>query len=177
MVRPAFFLVLFYFVFAGIVFGNTFRPDSLFRDDGGEPIFLSDKIDQLPEFPGGDEGRIKFLINNIQYPKKARENWEQGTVYCTFVVEKDGSLTDIKILRGVSESLDKEVLRVLSLSPKWGPGVHEGENVRVQFNMPVKFTLAGKQPNKDKKSKKKSKYTNEPNVRDSTRNIWLVLAR
>ncbi|MBK6962864.1 MAG: energy transducer TonB [Bacteroidales bacterium] len=155
MVRQAFVLVMFILVFAGNACGNTFKPDSLFHHDGGEPIFLSDKIDQMPAFPGGDDGRIKFLINNVQYPQEACENGEQGTVYCSFVVEKDGSLTDIKILRGISESLDKEVLRVLSLSPKWNPGVLAGENVRVQFNMPLKFTLAGNQPKKDKKSKKK----------------------
>jgi TonB family protein len=155
MTKTAFIAVMVYFVFAGLVCGNTFKPDSLYHQDGGEPIFLSDKIDQMPEFPGGDDGRIKFLSSTVQYPKEARENGEQGTVYCTFVVEKDGSLTDIKILRGVSESLDKEVLRVLSLSPKWNPGVLAGENIRVQFNMPMKFTLVGNPQKKDKKSKKK----------------------
>ncbi len=142
-----------FYVFAGAVCGNTFKPDSLYHHNGEEPIFLSDKIDKMPEFPGGDQGRLQFLINNIKYPKEAREKGDQGTVYCTFVVEKDGSLTDFIILRGVSESLDKEVLRVLSLSPKWNPGVLAGENVRVQFNMPVKFTLVGNQSKKSKKSK------------------------
>jgi TonB family protein len=136
---------------------------------GESQFFYLTKSIRCRHFPGGDDGRIKFLINNVQYPQEASENGEQGTVYCSFVVEKDGSLTDIKILRGVSESLDKEVLRVLSLSPKWNPGVLAGENVRVQFNMPVKFTLVGNQPKKDKKSPK-----NQKSHQDSRTNLHKV---
>lgn len=108
--------------------------------DKGDKIY--DMVDEMPQFTGGDEARIFFLSNNIKYPHKARQKGISGTVYVTFVVEKDGSLSDPKILRGIGEGCDEEVIRVIKLMPKWIPGKQQGEAVRVQFNMPIKFTLA-----------------------------------
>jgi TonB family protein len=100
-------------------------------------------IEKQPEFPGGDEARVFFLQQNLQYPDAAKENGIQGKVYVTFVVETDGSLTDIRILRGIGGGCDEEVIRVMKLMPKWIPGTTKGIPVRVQFNLPMKFTLQG----------------------------------
>lgn len=108
--------------------------------DKGDKIF--DRVEEMPEFTGGDESRIIFLANNIKYPQQARQKRISGTVYVTFVVEKDGSLSNPKILRGIGEGCDEEVIRVVKLMPRWQPGKQQGEAVRVQFNMPVKFVLA-----------------------------------
>jgi len=100
-------------------------------------------VENSPAFPGGDGARMKFLQDNIKYPQMARESGIQGTVYVTFVVERNGSVTDVKILRGIGGGCDEEALRVVQNMPKWEPGKQRGKPVRVQFNMPIKFTLAG----------------------------------
>lgn len=100
-------------------------------------------VEESPSFPGGDEARIRFLQENIKYPQIARESSIQGTVYVTFVVEKNGNVTDVRILRGIGGGCDEEAVRVIKAMPKWNPGKQRGKPVRVQFNMPIKFTLAG----------------------------------
>jgi protein TonB len=100
-------------------------------------------VENAPAFPGGDMARMKFLQDNIKYPQMARESGIQGTVYVTFVVERNGSVTDVKILRGIGGGCDEEAVRVVQNMPKWEPGKQRGKPVRVQFNMPIKFTLAG----------------------------------
>ena len=98
-------------------------------------------VETMPEFPGGEEARIKYMSKNIKYPKDAYEKGAQGTVYVSFVVEKDGSIGEAKVLRGVGKSCDQEALRVVKGMPKWTPGKQSGKPVRVQFNMPVQFKL------------------------------------
>lgn len=100
-------------------------------------------VEENPMYPGGDEARMKFLQDNIKYPQMARESGIQGPVYVTFVVEANGSITNIKILRGIGGGCDEEAIRVVNIMPKWVPGKQRGKNVRVQFNMPIKFVLAG----------------------------------
>ncbi len=100
-------------------------------------------VEESPSFPGGDEARIRFLQQNIKYPQMARESSIQGTVFVTFVVERDGSVTDVRVLRGIGGGCDEEAIRVIKAMPKWQPGKQRGKPVRVQFNMPIKFTLAG----------------------------------
>lgn len=100
-------------------------------------------VEEAPSYPGGDEARIKFLQENIKYPQMARESGISGTVYVTFVVERDGSVTDVKVMRGIGGGCDEEAIRVIKAMPKWNPGKQRGKPVRVQFNMPIKFTLAG----------------------------------
>ncbi len=100
-------------------------------------------VENAPAFPGGDNARMKFLQDNIKYPAMARESGIQGTVYVTFVVERSGAVTDVKILRGIGGGCDEEAVRVVKNMPKWEPGKQRGKPVRVQFNMPIKFTLAG----------------------------------
>jgi periplasmic protein TonB len=100
-------------------------------------------VEEAPSYPGGDESRIRFLQENIKYPQMARESGIQGTVYVTFVVEKSGRVTDVKVLRGIGGGCDEEAIRVIQAMPPWNAGKQRGKPVRVQFNMPIKFTLAG----------------------------------
>jgi protein TonB len=95
----------------------------------------------MPSFPGGDDARIKFLIYNIIYPQYAKEHGIQGTVYINFIVNTDGSVTDVNILRGIGGGCDEEAVRIVKQMPKWSPAYQSGKPVRVLFNMPVRFTL------------------------------------
>jgi TonB family protein len=99
-------------------------------------------VETSPSFPGGDEARIRFLTNNIRYPQEARDAGISGTVYITFVVERDGSTSDVRVLRGIGGGCDEEAVRVIKMMPEWSPGKQRGKPVRVQFNMPIKFSLA-----------------------------------
>ena len=98
-------------------------------------------VEEQPGYPGGDEARIKYLQENIKYPEEAKELGVQGKVFVTFVVEVDGSITDVRVLRGIGSGCDEEAIRVVKSMPKWVPGKQRGVPVRVQFNLPIKFTL------------------------------------
>jgi len=98
-------------------------------------------VEIQPEYPGGEAGLAKFLQKNIRYPSIAKENNIQGKVYIQFVVERDGSLTDIKVIREPGSGTGDEAVRVLKISPHWKPGVQNGKPVRVQFTLPVNFSL------------------------------------
>jgi protein TonB len=98
-------------------------------------------VEENPEYPGGEEARIKFLKDNIEYPRIARDAGLEGKVWVGFVVEADGRITNVKILRGRAQSLDDEALRVAKLMPKWKPGKQRTKAVRVQYQMPITFTL------------------------------------
>lgn len=99
--------------------------------------------EEQPEFPGGEEALMSFLANNIKYPLAARENGIQGTVHITFVIEPNGELSNISVLRGIGGGCDEEAIRVIRLMPAWKPGIQRGKPVRVQFNLPVRFILQG----------------------------------
>ncbi|NQU33747.1 MAG: TonB family protein [Bacteroidetes bacterium] len=98
-------------------------------------------VEEMPEFPGGMNKLMTFLGKNISYPMEAKKNKEQGRVFINFVVEKDGNISNAKVMRGVSPSLNAEALRVINLMPKWKPGTQRGKPVRVSYNIPVKFTI------------------------------------
>ena len=98
-------------------------------------------VENKPEFPGGDAAMMKYLSENIKYPVIAQENGIQGRVICQFVVNKDGSIVDINVVRSVDPSLDKEAIRVIKSMPKWKPGMQRGKPVRVKFTLPVSFRL------------------------------------
>jgi protein TonB len=102
-------------------------------------IFTS--VEVTPEFPGGIEKFYAYLGKAINYPAVARENNVSGRVIVTFVVERDGSLTDVKALRGPGSGLEEEAVRAVKKSPKWRPGKQNGREVRVQYTVPVVFTL------------------------------------
>jgi protein TonB len=103
-----------------------------------EPFLL---VEEMPQFPGGDEALLKFLSQNLHYPAEAKETNITGTVYIYFVVEPDGSISSLKVKRGIGAGCDEEALRVVRLMPVWSPGKQRGMPVRVQFTLPVKFTL------------------------------------
>jgi TonB family protein len=108
-------------------------------DTTKETIFA--KVDVQPQFPGGLEAFGVFLGNNIKYPADDAKNKVQGRVICKFVVEKNGQLTNIEVLRTPTEAMGKEAVRVLSLSPKWTPGQQGGRLVRVVYTVPISFSL------------------------------------
>lgn len=101
-----------------------------------------DYVEQMPEFPGGQSAMMQFLSKNIQYPQQAKEAAIQGKVFAEFVVDNNGELHDIKILRGIGYGCDQEVIRVLKLMPKWKSGRMNGKAVSVRFRLPVNFKLA-----------------------------------
>lgn len=100
-----------------------------------------DIVEQQPLFPGGQSALMQFLHDNIKYPVVAQENGVQGRVTVQFVVEKDGSITDVHVLRGVDPSLDREAVRVVKSMPRWTPGKQNGTTVRVNYRLPVLFRL------------------------------------
>ena len=108
-------------------------------DDEERDIFTV--VEDAPQFPGGEDVRIKFLQENLRYPQEAKKLGVQGTVLLTFVVEKDGRITDIRVLRGIGSGCDEEAIRVVRDMPKWIPAKQRGRAVPVQFNMPIRFTL------------------------------------
>ena len=102
-----------------------------------------DVVEVLPQFPGGQDKFNNYLSKNIRYPAADRENNVQGKAVMTFVVEKDGSLTDIKTVRSPTQAMADEATRVLKASPKWKPGIQNGRPVRAQYTIPISFTLSG----------------------------------
>jgi len=98
-------------------------------------------VEEQAQFPGGEEARLSFLQTNLRYPAKARAAGIQGIVFVSFVVEKDGSITNPHILRGIGHGCDEEVIRIVEAMPNWIPARHRGQAVRVQFTMPVRFVL------------------------------------
>lgn len=109
------------------------------QEEVTEEIFVV--VEEQPEFPGGNAAMMKFLSDNIRYPVIAQENGIQGRVICNFVVERDGSITDVQVVRGVDPSLDREAIRVIQQMPRWKPGKQRGSAVRVRFTLPVVFRL------------------------------------
>jgi len=109
------------------------------EEEEAQQIFVI--VEKQPEFPGGSAAMMSFLSNNIKYPVVAQENGIFGRVTCSFVVNIDGSIVDIEVIRGVDPSLDKEAMRVISTMPRWTPGEQRGRPVRVRFTLPVQFRL------------------------------------
>jgi len=109
------------------------------NDYSKDKIFTA--VEKAPEFVGGLNGFYSYLAHTIRYPADARDHNTQGRVIVTMVVEKDGSLSDIKIVRSVSASIDQEALRAISASPKWSPGMQNGKAVRCQYTVPIAFAL------------------------------------
>lgn len=98
-------------------------------------------VEKMPTFPGGEAELFKWLGKNIQYPTMAQDAGIQGVVFVTFVVEKDGSVTGVRVLRGIGGGCDEEAIRRVKQMPRWEPGEQRGKPVKVQYNLPVRFTL------------------------------------
>lgn len=101
-----------------------------------------DVVEQMPEFPGGQEALMQFLRQEVKYPKEAEEKGLQGRVVVRYIIEKDGSISEVEIAKSVNEYLDAEAIRVVNAMPKWIPGKQKGENVRVKFTLPITFRLS-----------------------------------
>jgi protein TonB len=114
-------------------------PDVIETTDAPEPPVQIVEI--YPEYPGGEEAMMKFLRDNLVYPKLAREIGLDGKVWIGFVVEKDGSLSNFNVAKGVAPLLDDEALRVVKMMPKWSPGKQRTKTVRVQYQIPITFKL------------------------------------
>lgn len=102
---------------------------------------LYEVVEVMPIFPGGNEALMKFLSNEIKYPDESVKKGDQGRVIVQFVVNKDGTIADLKVVKGVTPLLDAEALRVMGEMPKWTPGMEKGEPVRVKYTVPVMFRL------------------------------------
>ncbi len=109
------------------------------RKEDIDEIFISVEI--MPEFPGGDKALLKWIGEHMTYPAVAAENGVEGRVSCSFIINIDGSISDIQILRSIDPSLDREAIRVLKSMPNWKPGMQQGRPVRVKYNVPVRFKL------------------------------------
>jgi len=104
-----------------------------------EQVFIV--VEEMPSFPGGETARLEFLARNLVYPALAREAGIEGTVFITFVVQKDGTVGEVRVLRGIGGGCDQEAMRVVRSMPAWHPGRQRGMPVKVQFNMPIRFEL------------------------------------
>ena len=104
-----------------------------------QEIFLI--VEKQPEFPGGQEALMKYIRDNIKYPQLAKETGIEGVVYVTFVVEPDGSVDNVEVVRHLGGGCDEEAIRIVKSMPRWTPGSQRGRNVRVRFSLPFKFTL------------------------------------
>ena len=110
------------------------------EEEEEEVVFVV--VEKMPEFPGGQQALFKYLSENVKYPVIAQENGIQGRVICQFVVNRDGSIVDVEVVRsGGDPSLDKEAIRVIKSMPKWKPGQQRGKPVRVKYTVPVNFKL------------------------------------
>lgn len=147
LIMPLFFLVLVLQSFVqgpeevpeikGSVSLATVNKDAEYYDE--DVIFTV--VEEQPKFPGGEDARMQFIKDNLKYPEMAKEAGIQGTVFVSFVIEKDGSLSNVQVLRGVSNELDAEAVRAVEAMPDWIPGRQRGKEVRVQYNMPIRFSL------------------------------------
>lgn len=117
------------------------RSETLYKPQPVNRNSVYDVVEQMPSFPGGISGLRTYLNQNIRYPAEAQENCVQGRVVVSFVVGKDGHISDVTVLRSVDPSLDKEAIRVVRNMPRWTPGKQGGEPVRVRYNVPVSFRL------------------------------------
>ena len=100
-----------------------------------------DRVEVMPEFPGGMQGLFEYMQNNVTYPKEAKNQKIEGRVIVSFIVEKDGSISDVHPLTAVHPLLDKEAMRLVNEMPRWKPGTEKGKAVRVSFALPVSFKL------------------------------------
>lgn len=116
-------------------------PDTVIQYNQLESDRVFSVVEQMPSFPGGMGAMMQYLSSNIKYPKEAEKKGIQGRVLLSFIVQTDGSITDVRISKSVDPSLDKEAIRVVKSMPKWIPGRQNGEPVRVKYTFPVTFRL------------------------------------
>lgn len=111
------------------------------EEEGIDETEIFTVVESMPEFPGGMGELMKYLGSSIKYPPLAKESGIQGRVFINFVVEPNGAISNVKVLRGIGGGCDEEAVRVVESMPRWNPGKQRGKAVRVSYNLPVKFTL------------------------------------
>lgn len=115
-------------------------PSEMNAQNGSQdPIYVI--VDEMPEFPNGPMGLGSFIRSNLSYPRAALDAKIEGIVMASFIVEKDGSVSNVEIIKGLGYGCDEEVKRLLTMMPKWKPGKKDGKFVRVKLNIPVEFKL------------------------------------
>lgn len=124
-----------------IVRNNSVMPEQRVAPLPSQNEQVFETVEQMPQFPGGPNALFEYLAKSVKYPVVAEENGIQGRVIMTFVLERDGSITDVKVAKSVDPSLDKEAIRVIQSMPKWNPGKQNGSTVRVKYTVPVTFRL------------------------------------
>ena len=127
-------------VFSNATMAQTNSGDSANKIEG-DSVRIYDVVEQMPSFPGGTQALVEYLSKHIKYPVVAEEKRIQGRVIVTFVVERDGSVTDVRVAKSVHAFLDKEAVRVVSGMPRWIPGKQNGKAIRVRYTVPVTFGL------------------------------------
>ncbi|MCD7933169.1 MAG: energy transducer TonB [Tannerellaceae bacterium] len=120
---------------------EAYVPPAAVEEEEESSTQIFTVVEEMPEFPGGDQELLKFINRSVKYPVIAQENGIQGRVVCTFTVNQDGSVVDAEVVRGIDPSLDKEALRVIGAMPKWKPGKQRGKPVRVRYTLPIVFRL------------------------------------
>ncbi len=118
-------------------------------------------VEQMPEFPGGTNALLKYVANNIHYPEKAKDAGIEGRVFIGFVIRKDGSVSDVKVMKGIGGGCDEEAVRVINSMPKWTPGRQKGEPVNVNYSMPINFKLDPKKNSKGQQTSAVSAQDND----------------
>jgi len=118
---------------------DAIDPTELDIIDEPDEVFMV--VEQMPDFPGGTEALLKFIQSNLRYPQIAADNGITGRVYLSFVVNTDGSIVDIQVMRGISRECDAEAVRVIKSMPKWIPGRQNGTAVRVKYTVPIVYVL------------------------------------
>jgi TonB family protein len=121
-------------------FSSTVMPRDTTVQAAADSIFTT--VDEPASFPGGVDALVQFLVKTVRYPSSARKNGEQGAVFISMLVDKSGALSEFEVVKGVSEALDKEALRVANLFPAWTPAKNNGQVVRSRYVLPFKFKLA-----------------------------------
>jgi len=120
-------------------------------------------VEQMPEFPGGTEKMMDYLSNNIKYPEEAKEKGISGRVFLSFVIEKDGSVSNVKVAKGIGKLCDDEAVRVVKAMPKWKPGMQKGKPVRVNYMLPITFKLDAAEESAEEKVEKALEKAKKPN--------------
>ena len=123
------------FGFATVLAQKTVVSQKVRKDE----VFMV--VENMPEYPGGNEAMFAFFAKNMKYPADAQKNKVQGRVFVTFIVDKDGAITDVQVVKPAYPSLDAEAVRLVKMMPKWKPGTQRGVPVRVKFTLPVVFKL------------------------------------
>lgn len=109
------------------------------KDPKNEDVFIA--VEKMPEYPGGNEAMMDYLSKNLKYPDDAAEKNIQGKVYVSFIVSKEGKVSDVEVIRGVNESLDNEAIRIVKAMPPWKVGMQGDKPVKVKFTLPIVFKL------------------------------------